>query len=87
MKMKQQFGGQMPNCAILDSAATYQWWQINHDIQANEPFFRSSGEGLMVTSHLKISTSSTFDFRGTGLDFASQKNSWSDFEEMCFLLS
>lgn len=41
----------------------------------------------MVTSHLEISTSPTFDFRGTGLDFASQKNSWSDFEEMCFLLS
>lgn len=40
----------------------------------------------MATNHLEINTSPAFDFRDTGLDFASQKERWSDCEEMCFLL-
>lgn len=31
----------------------------------------------MVNNNLEIDTSPAFDFRGTGLDFASQKENWS----------
>lgn len=41
----------------------------------------------MVNNSLEIDTSPAFDFRSTGLDFASQEENWSDCEEMCFLLS
>lgn len=41
----------------------------------------------MVNNSLETDTSPAFDFRSTGLDFASQEENWSDCEEMCFLLS